>query len=156
MKDYLVDQALKKARDAAAGMIAKLQRGVPMAQAFAEAGVTKGPELKPFNFTRQEIIGRQIAPHLQMAFSMAPKRAKLVEGPNREGYYVVWLDAIEEHSAANDPAALARVQSDIASQIGPEYARQFVTAIRDYVKVKRNDAAIAAFRASLLRQGSAQ
>jgi peptidyl-prolyl cis-trans isomerase D len=39
-----------------------------------------------------------------MAFNMPPKKAKLVEAPNREGYYVVYLDQVEQHSAAGDPA----------------------------------------------------
>lgn len=154
--DYLMDKALQKARAAANSMIAKLEKGVPMQQALAEAGVTKGPPPKPFDFKRQEILGRQVDPYLQMAFSMAPKRAKLVEGPNRLGYYVVYLSGVEEHSAANDPAAIARVRGDIVPGIGQEYARQFLNAIRDEVKVKRNDQAIAALKAELARAGSAR
>jgi peptidyl-prolyl cis-trans isomerase D len=99
VKDYLVEQALTKARAVATAMIAKLEKGVPMQQALAEAGVTKGPPPKPFDFKRSEVLGPNMAPYLQMAFSMAPKKAKLVEGSNREGYYVVYLDRVEEHSA---------------------------------------------------------
>jgi peptidyl-prolyl cis-trans isomerase D len=156
VKDYLVEQALTKARAVATAMIAKLEKGVPMQQALAEAGVTKGPPPKPFDFKRSEVLGPNMAPYLQMAFSMAPKKAKLVEGQNREGYYVVYLDKIEEHSAANDPAALQRVRGDIAPQIGPEYARQFVASISNHLKVTRNDKAIAELRADLARTGSAR
>jgi peptidyl-prolyl cis-trans isomerase D len=156
VKDYLVEQALTKARAAATGMIAKLEKGVPMQQALAEAGVTKGPPPKPFDFKRSEVLGPTMAPYLQMAFSMAPKKAKLVEGANREGYYVVYLDTVEEHSAANDPAAIQRVRGDIAPQVGPEYARQFIAAIRNHLKVTRNDKAIAQLRADLSRSGVAR
>jgi peptidyl-prolyl cis-trans isomerase D len=154
--DYLMDKALQKARAAANGMIAKLEKGVPMEKALAEAGVTKGPPPKPFDFKRQEILGQRMEPYIQMAFSMAPKRAKLVEGPNRIGYYVVYLSGVEEHSAANDPAAQARVQTDISPAISQEYGRQFVNAIRDSLKVKRNDQAIAALKAELASTGSAR
>ncbi|AQR72770.1 peptidylprolyl isomerase [Sphingomonas sp. LM7] len=156
VKDYLVEQALTKARAAATAMIAKLEKGVPMQQALTEAGVTKGPPPKAFDFKRSEVLGPNMAPYLQMAFSMAPKKAKLVEGPNREGYYVVYLDKVEEHSAAGDPAAMQRVRGDIAPQIGPEFARQFIASIRNHVKVTRNDKAIAQLRAELTRSGSAR
>lgn len=156
VKDYLVQQALQKARAAATAVVAKLEKGVPMQQALAEAGVTKGPPPKDFDFKRAEVLGPNMAPYLQMAFQMAPRKAKLVEGRNREGYYVVYLDKVEEHSAANDPAAMAKVRSDIAPQIGPEYARQFVASVRNHLKVTRNDQAIAQLRADLSRQGTAR
>jgi peptidyl-prolyl cis-trans isomerase D len=156
VKDYLVDQALIKARAAATAMIAKLEKGVPMQQALTEAGVTKGPPPKAFDFKRAEVIGPSTAPYLQMAFSMAPKKAKLVEGRNREGYYVVYVDHVEEHSAAGDPATMAQKRGELAPQIGPEYARQFIASIRNHVKVTRNEPAIAKLRADLTRTGSAR
>lgn len=155
VKDYLVEQALQKARTVATAVVAKLEKGVPMQQALAEAGVTKGPPPKDFDLKRSEILGRQIAPYMQMAFSMAPKRAKLVEGPNREGYYVVFLNDVEQHSAAGDQAAMARVRGDIAPQIGSEFARQFIASVRNHVKVTRNEKAIQALRAELARTGTA-
>ena len=151
-KDYLVDEALKKARAAAAGMIAKLEKGVPMQQALAEAGVQKGPPPKPFDFKRSETQGKEN--FIQMAFAMTQKKAKLIEAPNRVGYYVVYLDAIEEHSAAGDPATMAQAKAGIVPQVGPEYARQFIRAIRGAVKVTRNEAAIKKLRDDLARTGA--
>jgi peptidyl-prolyl cis-trans isomerase D len=101
------------------------------------------------------VLNRQLAPYLQMAFSMAPKKAKLVEGPNREGYYVVFLREVEQHSAAGDPAAMARVRGDIAPQIGGEFARQFIASVRNQVKVTRNEKAIQQLRSALARTGTA-
>ncbi|WP_066795932.1 peptidylprolyl isomerase [Sphingomonas soli] len=148
-KDYLVDQALKKARAAATSVIAKLEKGVPMEKALAEAGVQKGPPPKPFDFKRSETQGKEN--FIQMAFSMAPKKAKLVEAPNRAGYYVVYLDSVEEHSAAGDPATMAQAKAGIVPQVAPEYARQFIRAIRESVKIKRNEAAIKKLRDDLNR-----
>lgn len=156
VKDYLVEKALQKARGVATQVIAKVEKGMPMQQALTEAGVTKGPPPKPFDFKRADVLRPNIAPYLQMAFRMAPGKAKLVEGANREGYYVVHLAQVEEHSAANDSAAIQRVRGDIAPQIGPEYARQFVEAVRNNVKVTRNEKAIAQLRADLSRTGSAR
>lgn len=156
LKDYLVEKALQKARTAATQVIAKVEKGMPMQQALTEAGVTKGPPPKPFDFKRADVLRPNIAPYLQMAFRMAPGKAKLVEGTNREGYYVVHLAQVEEHSAAGDQAAIQRVRGDIAPQVGPEYARQFIAAIRNDVKVTRNDKALAQLRADLSRTGSAR
>ena len=153
--DYLMDQAHQKARAAAASVVAKVQKGVPMQQALAEAGVTKGAPPKPFDMKRSEVLGKPVPPYLQMAFSMAPKTAKLVEGPNRMGYYIVQLDAVEEHSAAGDKAAIEQVRGDIAQQLGAEQARQFIASIRNHLKVTRDEKAIARLRADLSRQGTA-
>ncbi|MET0308412.1 MAG: SurA N-terminal domain-containing protein [Sphingomonas sp.] len=152
--DYLMDKALQKARTAASAMIAKLDKGVPMAQALAEAGVSKGAPPKPFDFKRSELQGKE--PFIQQAFSMPAKKARLIEAPNRAGYYVVYVDQIEEHSAANDPMMLQNVRGALSQQTGPEYARQFISSIRKQVKVTRNEAAIARFRADLQRQGTAR
>ncbi|RYY23829.1 MAG: peptidylprolyl isomerase [Sphingomonadales bacterium] len=148
-KDYLVDEALKKARAAAAGMIAKLEKGMPMGQALAEAGVQKGPPPKPFDFKRSETQGKEN--FIQMAFSMAPKKAKLVEAPGRAGYYVVFLDSVEEHSAAGDVATMGVAKAGIVPMVGQEYARQFIRAIRASVNVKRDEAAIKKMRDDLIR-----
>jgi len=156
LRDYLVEKALQKARTVATQVIAKVEKGMPMQQALTEAGVTKGPPPKPFDFKRADVLRPNIAPYLQMAFRMAPGKAKLVEGTNREGYYVVHLAQVEEHSAAGDQAAIQRVRGDIAPQVGPEYARQFIAAIRNDVKVTRNDKALAQLRADLSRTGSAR
>lgn len=153
--DYLMDKAHQKARAAAAAVVQKVQKGMPMQQALAEAGVTKGPPPKPFDMKRAEVVGQQVPPYIQMAFSMAPKTAKLVEGPDRMGYYIVQLDTVEEHSAAGDKAAIARVQGEIAPQIGAEQARQFIMSIRNHLKVTRDEKAIAQLRADLTRQGTA-
>lgn len=151
LKDYMIDEALKKARAAANGIIAKLQKGVPMAQALAEAGVKVGPPPKPFDLKRSELQGKEN--FIQMAFSMTAKKAKLVEAPNREGYYIVFLDAIEEHSAAGDTTAMTTAKASILPAVGPEYARQFIRAIRGSVKVTRNEAAIKKLREDLTRVG---
>ncbi|HVJ01571.1 MAG TPA: peptidylprolyl isomerase, partial [Sphingomonas sp.] len=154
--DYLMDKAHQKARAAAAAVIEKLKKGVPMQQALAEAGVTKGAPPKPFDMKRAEVLGTQVPPYIQMAFTMAPRTAKMVEGPNRMGYYIVQLDAVKEHSAAGDRAAIARVQAEIAPQTGAEQASQFVAAIRNHLKVVRNEQAIARLRGELGRTGSAR
>ncbi|RYY37592.1 MAG: hypothetical protein EOP59_13715 [Sphingomonadales bacterium] len=151
LKDYARDQQLAKARQIAAGMLPKLDKGMSMAQAVAEAGVTRGAPPKPFDFKRSEIANKEN--FIKMAFAMAPKKAKLLEAPDRSGYYVVYLESIEEHSAANDPLLLANARSALSQQVGPEIARQFIRAIRADLKITRNEDAIKRLREDLLRTG---
>jgi peptidyl-prolyl cis-trans isomerase D len=148
--DYLIDKALEKAKAAATAVVAALDKGVPMAKAFADAGA-KGPPAKPFDFKRQEIAQKEN--FIKMAFSMQPKKARLLEAPDRKGFYVVYLDMVEPHDASGDPIAMAGMRSALQQQVGAEYARQFIRAIRGDVKVTRNEAAIARLRADLTRQG---
>jgi peptidyl-prolyl cis-trans isomerase D len=149
--DYLIDKALEKARAAATKVVAALEKGVPMPKALADAGVTKAPPPKPFDFKRSEIVNKEN--FIRMAFGMAPKKAKLVEAPDRKGYYIVYLDMIEEHSAAQDQVALNGTRGAIEQSVGSEYAREFIRAIRNHLKVTRNEAAIAKLRAELTRTG---
>lgn len=152
--DYLLDQALAKARTAATAMLPKLQKGVPMAQALAEAGATKGAPPKPFDFKRSELRGKEN--FIQMAFDMPAKTARLVEAPNRGGYYVVYVDTIQPGNAAADPQGPQILQS-ITQALGQlsaqEYQRQFANAVVSALKVRRNEAAIARLRADLQRNG---
>ncbi|WP_010542962.1 peptidylprolyl isomerase [Sphingomonas elodea] len=153
--DYLLDQALAKARTAATAMLPKLQKGVPMAQALTEVGATKGAPPKPFDFKRSELRGKEN--FIQMAFDMPAKTARLVEAPNRAGYYVVYVDTIQAGNPAADPQGPQILQS-ITQALGQlsaqEYENQFAASVVSALKVRRNEAAIARLRADLQRQGA--
>lgn len=149
--DYLLDKALEKSKAAATQIVAAMNKGVPMAKAFADAGA-KGPPAKPFDFKRQEIGDKE--QFIKMAFSMQPKKARMLEAADRKGYYIVFVDLVEPHDASGDPIAMAGMRSALQQQVGTEYARQFIRAVRGDVKVKRNEAAIARLRADLTRQGT--
>lgn len=152
--DYLLDQALAKARTAATAMLPKLQKGVSMAQALAEVGATKGAPPKAFDFKRSELRGKEN--FIQMAFDMPAKTARLVEAPNRGGYYVVYVNTIQPGNAATDPQG-AQIQQSITQALGQlsaqEYQRQFANSVVSALKVRRNEAAIARLRADLQRNG---
>lgn len=153
--DYLLDQALAKARVAATAMLPKLQKGVPMAQALAEAGATRGAPPKPFDFKRSELRGKEN--FIQMAFDMPAKTARLVEAPNRTGYYVVYVDTIQPGSIAVDPQGPQMLQSisQALGQMGArEFDQQFRASLVSALKVRRNEAAIARLRADLQRNGA--
>ena len=149
--DYLTDKALEKAKAVATAVVAALNKGVPMEKALADAGA-KGPPPKPFDFKRQEIAQKEN--FIKMAFSMQPKTARMLDAPNRSGFYIVYLGTVEPHDASGDAMAMAGMRSALQQQIPAEYAREFIRAIRGDLKVTRNEAAIARLRADLTRQGA--
>lgn len=149
-KDYLLDKAQAKAKAAANQVVAALDKGTPLAKALADAGAGR-TLVKPFDFKRQEIGNKE--QFIKMAFSMQPKKGRTLEAPDRNGYYVVLVDAVEPHDASGDPMAMANMRSALQQQTGAEYARQFIRAIRGELKITRNEAAIARLRADLTRQG---
>lgn len=151
-QDYRAEQQYQKARSVAAEMVRQLNRGAPMPQAVAAAGVPL-PSPQRFDLSQAQLSGRQVPAPIVMAFNMAPKRAKLVEAENRSGYYVVWLENIDRKDATGNADAIASARRDLAPLVGGEYARQFVASIRTEVKVTRDEPAIKRLHDNLAQQG---
>ena len=150
---YIVDEALKKARAVAIDIVNQINRGMPMPQVMASHGANKVP-LSPFDLSRAELEGKQDVPaHIILAFSMAPKRAKYVLAPNRAGYLIVYLDAVEEKDASADAAQMAKMRANLARAIPQEHGLEFMDAIRHEVKVQRNAEVIARLKAEYARSG---
>jgi len=80
---------------------------------------------------------------------MANKTAKLLEAPSKTGYFVIYLDQITRAAAASNPQIIQAMRGDLGKVVGREYVQQFISAIRDDVGVKKNDAAIAQTRREL-------
>ncbi|MES2444302.1 MAG: SurA N-terminal domain-containing protein [Pseudomonadota bacterium] len=152
-RDYLQDITLQKARKAAADVVNLVNKGTPLPQALAATGIRTLLPSKPFDMKRSDLAKDRAPQHL-LAFQMSPKRAKLTEAPGRAGYYVVFLDAIEEHDAKSNPALMADAQKFYGAQLRQEAAEQFIEGIKRNVKVTRYPAAIEAVRAELTRQGA--
>ncbi len=148
--DFLADRAMTAARAVAAAVVAKIGRGVAFAQAMRETGLTL-PAAQPLDARRAQLAaaGQQVPPPLALMFSMAPKRAKLLEAPNRAGWFVVYLDAIQGGNAAGNTTLITNVRRGIGSVSGRELSEQFTAAVRGAVGVKRDEAAIAKLKSAL-------
>jgi len=150
--DYGADQAMQKARKIAADVVAQLNRGVPMDKALASVG---RPLLAPKPFDIKRADRKPTDPQrFQMALAMAPKTAKLIEAPGRAGYHIIYLTAVEQHDANGNRQLLDFAQQALGPASRQEYAEQFIEGIKRNVKITRNQAAIAAMRAQLTRQGA--
>ncbi|MES2056954.1 MAG: SurA N-terminal domain-containing protein [Pseudomonadota bacterium] len=153
-RDFALDRARVAARKVADDIVAKINKGTPIAQAFAASGV-KTPPLQPINSSRAQLAsaGRNIPPPIALMFSMSEKTSKRLELGNNEGWAIVYLNHIERGNAANQPNIVQATRTDLGKVIGNEYTAQFIEAVRRQVGVKKNDKAIATVRAALTGQG---
>jgi len=152
-RDFQIDRAQKGARKIAADIVAKVSKGIPLAQALGQAGVAL-PAPRPMVAARKDIMQnpRGAPPELALMFSMAPKSAKLIEAPNGAGWLIVQLDKTEPGDARSQPQLVAGARGQLSQLVGGEYVQQFASAVRAEIGVKRNAAAIAQVRATLLGQ----
>lgn len=151
LADYKLDEQLRKARKAATDLRAEINKGTPMREALAKLGIRSLPP-EAFSAVRGDLKPDDAA-HVRMAFSMAPKSAKMVEGPERSGYYVVFVDTVIQSDGHGNAEAMQKARDGFFPAARQEMAEQFVEGIKRDVGVKRNEANIARFRAGLTRTG---
>jgi peptidyl-prolyl cis-trans isomerase D len=144
-------RASDRARAVAQAIVAKADRGVPLALAIAQAGVPL-PAPRPATARRLELVraGAQVPPPLELMFTLAPGRTKLLAAPNDEGWFVVRLDTIVAGDIAKAPGIVEATRNQFTSVIGQEYVEQFTNAIGREIGIKRDPAATARLKAQLL------
>ncbi|HEX8512817.1 MAG TPA: hypothetical protein VF688_06900, partial [Allosphingosinicella sp.] len=152
-----VRRASERARAIASAIVARINAGTPPAQAFAQAQV-KLPPVQTLTATRREIAraNAQVPPPMAMMFSLPRGKARLLPAPDGRGWFVVYLDRIVPGDASKEPGLIQAVRTQFQGIIGDEYARQFTSAIRDDLKIERNDEALGKLKAELAGPGGAQ
>ena len=155
-RDLAIDRARQAARRVAQQVLAAVNKGQSLQQAFAATGLrAEGP--KPIKTSREQIDqvqGPGRAP-LALMFSMAPGTAKLLEAPGSGGWAIIKLDTVQPGDASRDLARVAAVRQAFGQVIGREYAEQFARAAQKAVGVKTNAAAVARVRKQLIDQAGA-
>jgi peptidyl-prolyl cis-trans isomerase D len=153
--DVIADHGSKAAKKAAEAIMSKANGGAPLATAMSAAGVAL-PRAETVNARRIDVMnaGEKVPPPTALMFSLAARKAKILEMPGKRGWYVVWLDNIEAGDAGKDPELLARTSAELKDLLGREYAQQFAAAAKKSVKVERNDANIAAMKRGLTGTGT--
>jgi peptidyl-prolyl cis-trans isomerase D len=147
--DLQRQRASDRARAVAAAIVSKINAGTPPARAFAEAQV-RLPAVQPVTAVRRDVARTpNVAAPLVMLFSLPQGKARLVPGPNGNGWFVVFLEKIVPGDATKDPAMIEGIRGSFTNIIGQEYASQFANAARQKVKVKRNDKALDALKREL-------
>lgn len=148
--DWIDDQAARRARAAASAIAAKVNRGVPLAQAVREAGAAL-PPVRPLAARRIQIATAQqpVPPTLQMLFTLAQGKSRMIDDPQGRGFFVVKVTKIVPGNALLQPGLISQMQNELQQSVSEDYARQFVAAVRAEMKARTNDAVIKAEKARL-------
>lgn len=143
LADLLRQRAAARAKAVATALLAKINAGVPMRQAFTEAGM-RLPPVESVRARRMDIArgGAQVPPPLAMIFSLPKGKAKLLPTPGGIGWLVVKLDEVIPGDIDNAPGLVEATRSQFGQVVGAEYAEQFSRAVQRELDVERDQAAI--------------
>ena len=156
-RDFIIDRAQRASRQAAIDVVARINKGMTLAQSLAETKL----QLPPVNPIPDVARGQanslpetdpKRAP-LMMLFSMKAKTAKMLEAPGKAGWYIVYLDHVQPGDARGVPQLVEQARSELGQITAREYAQQFGEAVRRQLGVKKNAKALADVKAGLTGHG---
>ena len=154
--DLIRQRAADRARVIAERIVRQVNGGMPVRQAFAQAGV-RLPSPQPVDARRFDVTQRQnVPPPLVMLFSIPQGRARQLEAPNGAGWFVVHLEQRTPGLAScppqqgQQPAAqqsegcrlIEAARRQFSAESGGEYTEQFARAVQAGVEIRRNEDAI--------------
>ncbi|HVU29732.1 MAG TPA: peptidyl-prolyl cis-trans isomerase [Sphingomicrobium sp.] len=152
--DWINGKATERARSVAQQIEAKVEHGIPLAQAMKESKVPL-PPMQPLAARRIQIAMAQgpVPAAMKMLFTLAAGKSRMFPDPQGRGFVIVKVTKSEPANALMQPALIGRMQSELQDAVSQDYAREFLAAMRAEVGVKRNDAAIQAFKTRLVKSG---
>jgi peptidyl-prolyl cis-trans isomerase D len=152
--DWINDQAMQRARTAAAQIAAKASGNVALADAIKGIGAVLPPP-RPIAARRLQIADAQgnVVPALKILFTVGAGKSRMAPNPQGGGFFVVKVNKITPGNALLSPGLIGQIQGELGQAAAQDYAQQFLADLKRQLKVKRNDSAIAAFRTRLLTGG---
>lgn len=147
---WILSKGSEAAKQAADRVLARIAKGMPLAQAMAEEKrPLPTPDRLDLGLADLRKMGQRPPPAIVLLFSMAEGTAKRLSGPSDNGWFVVQLENIEPGKLeANDPV-IAMTRQQLAANVSNEYTDQLVKAIRKELGVTKNEKGIAAVRRQL-------
>ena len=154
--DLIHSRAEARAKVLANQLLAKINAGTPIREAFAKAGVAL-PPVRTTTARRMDIAqaGDRVPPPVRAIFSLGRGRSKLLPAPNNAGWFIVHLDQIAGGNIDSTPGLVEATRSQFGQVVGNEYAEQFANAAEREVTVRRDDAAMARLKQQLQGKGQA-
>lgn len=148
--DWVREQAMQQARAAAIAIEGKAARNMPLADAVRQSG--KPIPIRPYSGRRLDIAESpdRAPPVFRALFTLAQGKVAVVPDAQGRGFYVVRVTKIVPGNPASNQPLIARVRGDMQKDLSGDYAAQFMTALREHLKGRRNEKAIAALRQRLL------
>src|SRR6185437_5880073 len=152
--DWINAKAMDRARQVAAQIEAKVEHGIPLAQAMKESGAPL-PPVQPLAARRIQIATAQgpVPPVLKMLFSLGEGKSRMFADPQGRGYFIVDVKKIVPGNAMLQPALIGQMQNQLQQGVSDDYAREFLTAIRKEVGTDRNESAIQAMKTRMVSSG---
>jgi len=151
--DWIAAQATIRARKAADQIAAKASAGMSLADAVKQSGLNA--PVQPISARRIQIAQSKgpVPAAVQTLFVLAPGKSRAVPDQQGRGFYVVKVEKITPGNPLLQPGLIGNMTRELQGAAEDDYARQFLSAIRTTLKVKRNDSAIAALKQRLLSSG---
>jgi peptidyl-prolyl cis-trans isomerase D len=153
-EDWINGKANERARVVAQQIEAKVEHGVPLAQAMKESG-TPLPPPQPIAARRIQIATAQgpVPAAMKLLFSLSQGKSKMLADPEGRGFIIVKVTKIEPANALTQPTLIGRMQNELQDALANDYAQEFLAAMREELGVKKNDAAIQAMKTRMLSSG---
>ena len=152
--DWINAKALERARAVANQIEAKVERGSPLAQAMKEAG-TPLPPVQTLSARRIQLAMAQgpIPPGMKLLFSLAEGKSRMQPDPQGNGFFIVKVKKITPGNALLQPALIGQMQNELQQGESEDYAREFLAAMRQELKTKRNESAIQGLKSRMVSSG---
>lgn len=152
---YKLAQGNAKAKALAEQIRAKVAKGMKLADAIAQAGVSL-PAPQTVGGRRADIMREGQRPPAEVAilFSMAANSVKTLPIGQDRGYFVVQLNGIKRGDAGGQTALLDQVRNQLSEVVGQEYGQQFERAVEKQLGVTRNSSAVANVQRALASTNS--
>lgn len=142
-RDWALAQGLSAAKTLADGIAKSSRTSADLAKAVSSAKVPL-PGIEDIATNRQTIMQQEgrVPPPVALLFSMAEGTTKVLEGPNRTGWFIVHLAKINRGDASKVPELLQVTRTQLGQVVADEYGQQLMAAMKVETNVKRNPAAI--------------
>ena len=152
--DWMDNRAAQRAKAVAEAIAVKANQGIPLGDAVKQANAPL-PPIRPIAARRIQIAMAKspVPPAMQMLFTLAQGKSKIAPDPKGRGLFVVKVDKITPGNALLQPALISQMQNELQQSAPDDYAREFVAALREEMKTKRNESAIQAMKTRLLTSG---
>jgi peptidyl-prolyl cis-trans isomerase D len=144
------DKAMKAARSKADQVVAAVKKGVPFADAVADAGLGTP---RPLAGRRIDIVGQQNVPDVARAFlNAAANSTQALAGPG--GWVLVHVARIVPGDPASQPGLIEASRREVGASLPGEMAEGLAKASMAAVGVTRNEPTIRAVRTRLSGDGA--
>ena len=145
-QQWAMAEGAKKARVAADQVRKAVDDGKSLQEALSALRINL-PPVESLSGTRAELSKEgQISPPLSLMFAMKKGTAKMLQGPQNRGWFVVYLNEVIKGDASGNAEMLTSRKAELSGMLQQEYAAQLIAAAAKDVGVEKNADGIAELR----------